>query len=247
VTRDAVAAGPDIVAIASLLGDRARVAMLTALADGRALPASELAMIAETSRSTASEHLARLVGHGLLSIERCGRHAYYRVANNDVIAALEALSVIAPYRPPVSLRTSRQLAALSGARTCYDHVAGRLGVELAESLQDSGLVQRGIAGFEVDAGEWDRRAPLGVFCAPLCKGKRPLVRTCLDWSERRHHVAGALGAALAARLFELGWIRRQPLRSRALVVTGDGASGLDSTFGIRLSRPEPASLTQVRR
>jgi hypothetical protein len=85
-------------------------------------------------------------------VTSCGRHAYYRVANNDVIAALEALSVIAPYRPPVSLRTLRQLAALSGARTCYDHVAGRLGVELAESLQDSGLVQRGIAGFEVDAG-----------------------------------------------------------------------------------------------
>jgi DNA-binding transcriptional ArsR family regulator len=230
-----IEAGPDIVAVASLLGDQTRTTMLSALADDRALPASELALIAGISRSTASEHLSRLVEQGLLSIERCGRHAYYRVANQQVVAALEALAVIAPYRRPSSLRGSRQLAALSQARTCYDHLAGGLGVRIADSLQEQGLIRRAADGFEVDRPAWGRVVPLGVVCET--SGKRPLIRACIDWSERRHHVAGALGAALTRRLFDLGWISRSPLRARAVVVTDRGATGLDAAFGIQLPGP----------
>ncbi|WP_051385855.1 ArsR/SmtB family transcription factor [Actinokineospora inagensis] len=225
--------GPDIAAVAGLLGDRTRLAMLTALTDDRALPASELALLAGISRSTASEHLSRLVEQGLLVTERCGRHTYYRMASADVAGALEALAVIAPHRRPHSLRTSRELAALGGARMCYDHLAGELGVRLADSLWRQGLLRRTDDGFAVDAAEWDARAPLGVRCSRLAGARRPLARACLDWSERRHHLAGGLGAALAARLFDLGWVTRSPVRHRAVRISAEGSRGLDTAFGFR--------------
>jgi DNA-binding transcriptional ArsR family regulator len=239
-TTNSPGAGPDIAAVAGLLGDGTRTRMLAALADGRALPASELATTGRISRSTASEHLTKLVSAGLLSIERCGRHSYYRLAGSEVSDALEALAVIAPQRPPTSLRTSREAEAIGRARTCYDHVAGTLGVRIATSLHDQGLIRSWSDGFAVNRAAWERTPPLDVACET--SKRRPLTRACLDWSERRHHLAGALGAALTQRLFERGWITRSPLRTRVLVITDEGRQGLADAFGIRVPQHERGSV-----
>ncbi|MET8140355.1 helix-turn-helix domain-containing protein [Sphaerisporangium sp. NPDC005288] len=228
-------AGPDIAAVAGLLGDRTRATMVKALVADRAMPASELAALSGVSRPTASEHLARLVEHGIISVERCGRHAYYRLAGPEVATALEALAVLAPIHPPRSLRSSFHLDNLRRARTCYDHVAGRLGVAIADVLQSRGLVRRTGDGLELDVPVWQDLRPLDIDCRPSLKGRRPAIRACVDWSERRHHVAGALAGAITHRLFELGWIVRPRDGERVVKVTDEGFDGLARSFGLPAS------------
>lgn len=213
----------DVAPVAGLLGDPARARMVQALHDGRALPAGELARRARIAASTASEHLARLVDGGLLAVERTGRHRYFRIASPEVAHAVEALAAIAPPARPRSLREATVGDALAEARTCYDHLAGRLGVALADALVTRGaVVDRGDA-YALGPGAGDVLELLGV---DLPKRRPPVLR-CLDWSERRPHVAGALGAAICAHALAAGWVERLPT-SRAVRVTAAGRKGFAS-------------------
>src|SRR5829696_4110815 len=185
----------DIAAVAAAIGHPARGAMLTALFGGRALPASELASAARVSRSTASAHLAQLVETGLVGVERQGRHRYHRLASAEVAEALETLAAVARPRPVRSLRESARARAERAARSCYDHLAGALGVPVTDALCDAGTLERSSLAL-VDAGPL--RA-LGVDVPDVRAGRRPLTRSCLDWSERRPHLAGAPAGGVLAR------------------------------------------------
>jgi DNA-binding transcriptional ArsR family regulator len=229
-------AGPSIAEIGSLVGDPGRANMLGALLDGRALTASELAWTAGVTPATASGHLARLVAGRLLSVARQGRHRYFRLASPDVARMLEGIMVAVSQTAPERRATPRISPALREARTCYDHLAGRLGVALADAL-----VARGEILLSHEAGEVTERgrAALLAFGLPaeqVGRTRRLLCRPCLDWSERRPHLAGALGAALCTRCEELSWIRRMR-DSRAVEVTAEGRIGFFRQFGIELQAP----------
>ena len=215
---------------AALIGDPTRAAFLTALCNGRALPASELAQRAGVSASTASVQLAKLVEGGLLETERNGRHRYYRLADPSIASAIESLAVIAPRRPASSLKQARVGSELQAARTCYDHLAGALGVALFEALQRQRLLTPEL---EVASRGAKRFRELGIALDELAGQRRPLARRCLDWTERRHHLAGSLGAALADRCFELGWLERLP-SNRAVRVTDKGRRGLARELAVEL-------------
>ena len=215
----------DIAAVAGLLADPSRAAVLTALTDGRALPPSELAEIAGVSRSTMSEHLAKLERAGLLAVERGGRNRYFRLSGPEVAAAIESLATLAPRRPVRSLRASRRAGALGAARTCYGHLAGRLGVALTEALADRGAIEREEDAFLLtEAGaEWMRG--IGIEHPPR------IGKPCNDWSERRPHLAGRLGVTLTSRLFDLAWLERTPA-PRAVRLTPLGVEELRQRLGL---------------
>jgi DNA-binding transcriptional ArsR family regulator len=225
----------DIAPVAALLGDPARAAIVAALHDGRALPAGELGRRAGIAPSTASEHLARLVEGGLLEVERGGRHRYFRLAGAEVAHAVEALAAISPRRPVRSLREANTASALAEARTCYDHLAGRLGVAVTDAL----LAREALG--EADGEFAPGRRATFVFAAleidleAVQGSRRPFALRCLDWSERRPHVAGALGAALATRALQTGWVERRP-GSRAVRLTPAGEETLRSSLGVELER-----------
>jgi DNA-binding transcriptional ArsR family regulator len=241
---DADFAGP-----AALIGHPARSAMLLALLDRRALPMSMLAGEAGVAASTASEHLGRLVEGGLLRVRQQGRHRYYELASADVAHALEALARLAPPRPVRSLRAGTRAEALRRARTCYDHVAGHLGVALMDSLLRAAAIAGGdgvhrldqarkdrLAApgrdvrYEVTSRGWELFEQLGVTLRP---GGRRRVAYCVDWTEQRHHLAGAAGAGLFARFEELAWVARGARGApRALEVTDAGQDGFSRHFGI---------------
>ncbi len=210
---------------------RARAALVTAVINEGELPASDLAARAQIAPSTASEHLARLVDGGFLTSAKNGRHRYYRLADPAVAAAVEALALVAPQPPVRSLREATRSEHLRDARTCYDHLAGRVGVALAQSLERDGTVVRRNGGFELGPKSGARLDELGIDLADLERLRRPVVRGCLDWSERELHVAGALGAALANRFFELGWIKRRE-GNRSVEVTARGRARFSDELGI---------------
>lgn len=217
-----------LAATAALLGDPARANMLQALMDGRALTAKELAYAARVTPQTASGHLAKLTDGALLTAEKQGRHRYYRLASPLVGQMLEGvLAVAGPARPATTWRGGE---ALRTARTCYDHLAGRLGVALADALSARGHVALGTDGGEVT--ETGLRF-LAAFGASPVEGRRVFCRPCLDWSERRPHLAGRVGAALADRCFALDWIARQR-DTRAVTITRAGQAGFADMFGIEL-------------
>lgn len=227
-------ADASIAPVAFLLADRARATILLALADGRVLPACDLALQAGVKAPTASAHLARLVDGGLLAVERQGRHALYRLASPRVARALEALSVLAPARPAGSFRESQHGKALRVARSCYDHLAGQLGVAVTAALLGRGALRaRGGAYVLTSSGARALRR-LGVDVEAARGTRRAFARPCLDWSERRHHLAGALGAAVLDRLLATGWLRRRR-STRALEVTARGWRGLRDTFDVESS------------
>lgn len=235
----------DIAGVAAAIGDPSRTRVLLALAGGQALPASALAAEAGVAASTISGHLSRLLDAKLLTVERDGRHRFYRLATPDVARVLEQLSLLAQPIPVSTLRRSTRAEALLRARLCYDHLAGRLGVAVMAALIDRGfLVDQGGAlpdtpssrtPFETGSGaEYtlteggaQRLGQLGI---PVT-GRRGTVRYCVDWAEGRPHLAGPLGGALTGRLFELGWIRRGTSR-RVVHVTDEGVKGLHDTFGL---------------
>jgi DNA-binding transcriptional ArsR family regulator len=237
------AAEVDIAPVASLMADRARAAMLIALLDGRPLAASELARVASVSAPTASAHLAKLLDGGLVTAIRQGRHRYYRLGGHEVAAAIEALSQIGPPTPVRSLRQSRQAAALAEARTCYDHLAGRAGVRLLDGLLREGLLTEmnghhpadqaidiTSVRYQVTKTGMARMAPFGINLDEVRGSRRRFAGACLDWTQRRPHLGGSLGAAITGRLFELGWIERGP-RVRSVLVTPEGREGMAATFG----------------
>jgi DNA-binding transcriptional ArsR family regulator len=225
--------GNTLAEVAGLIGDPARANMLSALMDGRALTAGELAWAAGVSAPTASGHLARLAEARLVAVERQGRHRYHRLATPEVARAVEALMAVASAGPRRHRPAGPRDEALRAARTCYDHLAGRLGVALADSLLARGHVavadEGDGAAAVTDAGGAFLSARLGVDLA--AGGRRPVCRTCLDWSERRPHLAGRLGAALCRRALELGWIERAR-DGRAVAVTPAGRHGFEEVFGI---------------
>jgi DNA-binding transcriptional ArsR family regulator len=222
----------DLAVTASLLGDPARAAMLQTLMDGRALTAKELAFAAHISPQTASGHLSKLTNAGLLSMTAQGRHRYFRLASAAVAEMVESIMAVAAQSRPVEPRRTAWKGgeALRNARTCYDHIAGRLGVRIADSMIERGHVLLAEDGGEVtEAGQ----KFLTGFGAEPPPGKRVFCRACLDWSERRPHLAGRLGAAIACRCFELGWIARMR-DTRALSITEAGRHGFERTFGVTL-------------
>ena len=212
---------PDLAAAAALMAEPARAELVLAvLADGP-LTASDLASRAGIARSTASGHLGRLVAGGFMVVNGRGRNRYYELAGAEVAEAVEALSRVAPQRPTRSLREATRNELLREARTCYDHLAGRLGVAFARSLERRGVVVRLDGDYELGRQAEAELAVLGIELQPLAAQRRPLVRGCLDWSERELHVAGAVGAALTSRLFELGCIvRRNGTRSVEVTEAG---------------------------
>jgi DNA-binding transcriptional ArsR family regulator len=236
----------DIASAAALIADSTRAAILRALLPDRPLAAGELARLAGVSAATASFHLAKLLEGGLITVIRQGRHRYYRLAGHEVAAALEALGLISPGLPVRSLRQSREAAALAEARTCYDHLAGRAGVEVLDGLLRQGLLEeksgrtdRGGTSshrFEVTGAGAKELGSFGLNLLQLRRSRRQFAGTCIDWTQRRRHLNGALAAAITSRMFELGWIERAPQsqRRRGVRVTPVGFEGLASTFGVNL-------------
>ncbi len=240
----------DIAALASVLADSARCKVLLALIDGRALPASVLADEAGVSRSTASSHLGKLTDSGLLTVETHGRNRYYRLAGPQVGALLEQLGQLAPSRPVRSLREGTRAARLRSARTCYDHIAGRLGVQVMTTLLERQVLIGGDGRYDPDRDSHDALSSPGHEISyeltesgsdylagvgvELPTGRRPLIRYCVDWTEQRHHLSGGLGRAVFDRFLSGGWVKRVP-RGRALTVTDDGRTALAERFGIEWS------------
>ncbi|MBV9312965.1 MAG: helix-turn-helix transcriptional regulator [Pseudonocardia sp.] len=236
----------DIAAVGALVADPSRARILLALDDGRALPATRLAAEAGVSAATTSNHLRKLADAGLLIVEAHGRHRYYRLAGPDVGRLIEALQQLAPAAPVRSLREGARAQALRRARTCYDHLAGQVGVALMAAMLQRGYVTGGDGTFRPETASRDKRigyghdidyqltpegqvflTEFGVQLPPRC----PVVRYCVDWSEQRHHLAGGLGRGLLRRLLDLDWIRRIPA-ARAVRITDTGHAGLNTTFGI---------------
>lgn len=228
----------DVAGVAGLLADPARVAMLDALHAGRALAAGELARAAGVAAPTASAHLRRLLDGGLVAVQAQGRHRYYRLAGPAVAEAVEALSVIARPRPVRSLRQSQRAQALRFARTCYDHLAGVVGVAVADALvRADALRPVGGRDYQVTLGGEELLGGLGVDVAELRRQRRAFARRCLDWTERSPHLSGALGAALLDRLLDLGWLAPGPV-PRGLVLTDAGHDGLARALGCELATPQ---------
>lgn len=236
----------DVAAVGRLLADEGRCRMLLALGDGRALPASQLAREARVAPSTASEHLTRLRRGGMVQVERHGRHRYYRLSGREVMQLLEWAARFAPPGRARGLKDAMRAEALREARTCYDHLAGRLGVEVLNALLERRVLEghdgsflAGVDRLSAPGNAIDYR--LGPNAAPVLGdigldltglgGRRPLLRYCVDWSEQRHHLAGALGAAIAETMFARRWLERTPA-PRVVHVTDLGRSCLREHLGL---------------
>lgn len=225
--------GPNIARIAALLGDPARADALTGLMGDRALTATELAGIAGVTKQTMSAHLSKLLEASLIEVEQQGRHRYFRLANEDVAALLESLMGVAFRTGAVRLVSSPREPALRKARVCYDHLGGELGVLAYESLlrnEQLSMSTQGLNPSEMGT-RWFRN--FGIDCAVAMLQRRAYCRPCMDWSERRHHLAGSLGAALLSRVFELGWAKREPA-SRVIRFTARGEGRFRDLFSTAL-------------
>jgi DNA-binding transcriptional ArsR family regulator len=232
-----MAAAANMVEVAALVGDTARATMLAALMGGQALTASELAARARISKSTASGHLGKLVGARLLAVTQRRRNRYYRIASPLVARMLESIKAVAAIEtPPRHQPRSAQDDALRFARSCYDHLAGRLGVALADALVAKKFVVLSEEGGEVTKAGARFLGQFGAALDSKTAGKRIFCRACLDWSERRYHVAGWVGSEIWRRCLELGWLARQR-DSRAVRVTPAGKSGLREAFGVKIDLP----------
>jgi DNA-binding transcriptional ArsR family regulator len=229
-SHDAHVEGPDLAALAGLLADRTRASFCLALLDGRAWTAIELARHAGVAASTATEHLNLLVAGGLLAQERQGRHRYVRLADPDTAELIETLASMAPRRaaPHRSLPAVSRSRALARARTCYDHLAGALGVAITKAMTDRGLLdwEQGLT-LTGDGTAW--LGELGITLPPA--RRRPPVRSCLDWTERRPHLAGTVGAALCRHALDSRWIT-QIGTGRAVALTDDGRLALRHHLGL---------------
>src|SRR6201991_1024598 len=225
--------GPDISLVAALVGDPARSNMLMALMSGRALTASELAQEAGITPQTASSHLAKLEAGGLVDPEKQGRHRYYRLAGEDVAGVLEMLDGLAARVGHMRVRTGPKDPELRRARICYDHLAGDLGVQMLDSMRDQKLVRQKKQDIELTAeGARFLEKNLQIASEALTHPRRPVCKACLNWSERRHHLAGTLGAAMMNRFTELKWAARDAAPgSRVVNFTRNGEKRFAALFG----------------
>jgi DNA-binding transcriptional ArsR family regulator len=237
--------GTDFAVVARLIASPARSVVINALMDGRPMSAGELARLAGISASTMSEHLREMVAGDLLAVVSAGRHRYYQLASVEVAQALEALSLICPDMPVRSLAQSSAQRSLRTARFCYDHVAGVVGVALLQRMCALGwLDPAGGTGsapgleYQVTAAGLTALTGLGVDVDACRRARRHFARSCLDWTQRRAHLAGSLGAGVAAALLDQKWLRPAG-RGRGLTVTSQGEQSLRSVFGITLGSPEP--------
>ena len=221
--------------VAALVGDPARANMLTALLSGRALTASELAQEAGITPQTASSHLAKLEAGGMIEPEKQGRHRYYRLADPDVAGVLEGLAGLAARAGHMRVRTGPKDPELRRARICYDHLAGDLGVQMLDSMKKQRLVRHKKQAIELTAeGGRFLEKHLQISSDMLAHPRRPVCKACLDWSERRHHLAGTLGAALMTRFAELKWAARDAAPgSRVVNFTRTGEKRFAVLFGAR--------------
>jgi len=223
LTRD-TAHGVDLSAVGALLADPPRVAILVALLGGVATPAGELARIAGITPSTTSIHLAKLLAAGWVAVERRGRHRYYRLGSAEVATVLEQIAWVAPPIPVRSLRGRQQTDALRLARSCYDHLAGQVGVALTDALVSRDVLRVEGSDFALTPAGAMFLRERGVD-VPAATGRRAFARRCLDWSERRDHLGGALGAAVFAAWETQGWVERREC-GRALRLTPAGVTQL---------------------
>ncbi len=221
--------GPDIVRIAALIGDPARANILTALMAGKALTATELAAEAGVTAQTASSHLAKLDEGGLIAATRQGRHKYFVLAGSQVAALLESLMGLAASGGHLRSRTGPKDAELRAARVCYNHLAGEAGIQLYDSLVRRGFLVVGSGGLTLSPAGRDFVTGLGLAPDQLEKGRAPLCRECLDWSERRSHLAGVLGRALFDRMQDVGWCNRVP-GTRVVKFARTGRAAFDVAF-----------------
>ena len=221
--------GPSIVRIASLLGDPARAGVMSALMGGQALTATELAHVAGVTKQTISGHLSKLVDARLLAVEAQGRHRYFRLAAADVAELLETLAGVASRVGALPLQPGPRAPALRKARVCYDHLAGELAVQVWSGLQANGSLASGRAGLGLSEGGAARFRALGVDLDAVARQRRVFCRPCLDWGERRDHLAGALGAALLQCVYELRWATRVK-GSRVVAFSAVGEQNLRAAF-----------------
>lgn len=221
-------AGPNIARLASLIADPVRARIMLLLMDGRALTAGELAQAGGVSPQTASSHLARLIDGGLLAVASQGRHRYYRISDHDSAHLIETLSVLTdqPHAPDRAVATGPRDPDLRTARICYDHLAGAMGVRLLDGLLKTGALDGDEANLRLTERGEGTVSALGIDLRALRTARRPVCRSCLDWSERRAHLAGGLGAALLATFLDRGWIRHGEER-RVLVFTAEGMRRFD--------------------
>jgi DNA-binding transcriptional ArsR family regulator len=223
-------AGANMVEVAALVGDTARATMLTALMGGQALTASELASLAHVTRPTASGHLGKLAAARLVAVAHKRRNRYYRIASPLVARMLESIKAVAALETPARYQP-RSAHAMRFARSCYDHLAGRLGVALADALVAKKFIVLGDEGSALTARGRKFLCDFGADLTATSASRRIFCRACLDWSERRCHVVGLVGAAILTRLVALNWLARQR-GSRALRLTPAGQRGLREAFGI---------------
>lgn len=221
--------GPDIARVAALAGEPARANMLSALSSGKALTASELANEACITAQTASSHLAKLQAGGLIAQLKQGRHRYFRLADQDVALMLETMMGVAARAGHLRTRPGPADPAMRKARVCYDHLAGEMGVQMFDSLAARGFIRSKSDGLALSRKGEEFVEGFGISLDALSTSRRPLCKSCLDWSMRRPHLAGALGAALLDRFYELGWAKRDR-RSRTLIFDARGERRFRQTF-----------------
>ncbi len=220
---------PNMAEIAALLGETSRATMLASMMDGRFHTASELAYMAAIKPQTASFHLAKLVDGKLIKVEKQGRHRYFQLADEEIAHFLESFLAISPPPEVRSLKQSSQMKLLQGARTCYDHLAGKLGVQLTDSLVNAGYLKLEEKQFLITSEGAQFFTDFGLDLVDLKRKRRSFSPACLDWSERRYHLAGALGQGILAHLLHLGWVTRVP-SIRAIKVTEKGKAGFKEVF-----------------
>lgn len=223
----------NIAMIASLVSEPSRAAILTALLDGRFHTASELAHMAGIKPQTASFHLAKMTEAQVVTVEKQGRHRYYGIQDPEVARVMESLLSIAPPVPIKSFTHASENEALRLARTCYDHVAGQLGVQLMSFFIQKGILSEDQDGLHITEQGEIFFTDFQIDLTKTRQKRRSFSHKCLDWSERRHHLAGALGSVLLDRLFELHWIERLPT-TRAIRITADGKRGFKEIFLIEV-------------
>lgn len=224
---------PNVAEVAFLLGETSRATILTSLMDGRFHTASELAFMVAITPQTASFHLSKLIEGNLVNVEKHGRHRYFQLANGEVARILESFLAISPPPEVRSLKQSSQVKLLREARTCYDHLAGKLGVDLTESMLNAGYLDKEEREFVVTPKGEQFFTDFGLDLCILKRKRRSFSHACLDWSERHHHLAGSLGHGLMTHFFELGWIIQVP-SIRAVKVTDKGKVGFKQAFNINV-------------